>query len=75
MRTYLVNSRNGDADFLRGVERESDEFAARIRAGCLALADPEPLSMFDHVYTEEPRTLIEEREQHRAYLDSFERPR
>ncbi len=35
------------------------------------MPDPQPLSMFDHIYAE-PNALVErEREQFAAYLDSF----
>jgi pyruvate dehydrogenase E1 component alpha subunit len=37
------------------------------------MPDPEPLAIFDHVYSE-PHTLIEqERAQFAAYLEGFER--
>ena len=53
----------------------ADELAAHLRAGCLALADPDPLTLFDHVYAEGSSLLDEEREQMSAYLASFEEAR
>ena len=54
------------------VAAESDELAAHVRKGCLEMADPEPLSIFDHVYAEAHPLIDEEREQFAAYLDTFE---
>ncbi len=67
-------SRTGMADqaFFDALEAESDELAAHVRKGCLEMPDPEPLSVFDHVYAEEHPLLVEEREQFAAYLDTFE---
>jgi pyruvate dehydrogenase E1 component alpha subunit len=36
------------------------------------LADPSPLSVFDHVYAEMTPELQEQRDGYAAYLDSFE---
>ena len=67
-------SRTGMADqaFFDALEAEADELAAHVRKGCLEMPDPEPLSVFDHVYAEEHPLLVEEREQFAAYLDTFE---
>ncbi len=53
------------------VAQRSDEMAAAFRAGCLALADPSPLSMFDHVYAEPNRELERQRAQYERYLEGF----
>ncbi|MDQ1602790.1 MAG: 2-oxoisovalerate dehydrogenase component alpha subunit [Actinomycetota bacterium] len=67
-------SRNGLADqaFFETLEAESDDLAARVRKGCLDMADPGPLSIFDHVYADAHPLIDEEREQFAAYLDTFE---
>jgi 2-oxoisovalerate dehydrogenase E1 component alpha subunit len=72
MKAYL--SRNGLADqaYFDALEKESDELAVHVRQGCLEMPDPEPLSVFDHVYAEPHPLLEEEREQFAAYLDTFE---
>ncbi|MGZ4589446.1 MAG: pyruvate dehydrogenase (acetyl-transferring) E1 component subunit alpha [Actinomycetes bacterium] len=72
MKAYL--SRNGIADqaFFDALEQESDELAAHVRKGCLEMPDPEPLSIFDHVYAERHPLVEEEREQFRTYLETFE---
>ncbi len=66
--------RNGVADdaFFSGVEQEADELGHRLREGCKALPDPQPLSIFDHVYSEMTEELESQRDGFAAYLASFE---
>jgi pyruvate dehydrogenase E1 component alpha subunit len=71
VKAYLSRSGAGDAEFFASVDTASDELAAHLRAGCLALDDPDPLTMFDNVYAEGSALLDEEREQMSAYLASF----
>jgi 2-oxoisovalerate dehydrogenase E1 component alpha subunit len=71
VKAHLSRSGAGDADFFAGVDAEADALAAHVRAGCLALADPDPLTLFDHVYAGGSALLDEEREQMSAYLASF----
>jgi pyruvate dehydrogenase E1 component alpha subunit len=72
VKAYL--SRNGvaGADFFAEVDAAADDLAARIRAACIDMPDPEPLSLFDHVYAGGSALLDEERTQMTAYLSSFE---
>jgi pyruvate dehydrogenase E1 component alpha subunit len=72
VKAYLVRNGWAPTEFFESLERESDELAARIRAGCLAMADPDPLSIFDHAYAEPHALMDEERAQFAAYLASFE---
>jgi pyruvate dehydrogenase E1 component alpha subunit len=71
VKAFLSRTGAGDAAFFESVDGEADALAARMRAGCLALPDPDPLSMFDHVYAGGSSLLDEEREQMAAYLASF----
>jgi 2-oxoisovalerate dehydrogenase E1 component alpha subunit len=71
VKAYLSRSGMAGSGFFEQVDREADELAAHIRAGCLALPDPDPLSIFDHVYAGGSSLLDEERAQMAAYLDSF----
>ena len=48
------------------------ELAAKLRASCLALPDPPPLGLFDHVYADRNAILDAERAQFAAYLADFE---
>lgn len=54
------------------VAAKADEVAARFRAGCLGLPDPEPLSVFDHVYATPHSGLERQKSQYSAYLNGFE---
>ncbi len=53
------------------IAAESDAAAAELRAGCLAIADPPPLAVFDHVYAEPHATVDRQREDYARYLDGF----
>ncbi|HWH97767.1 MAG TPA: pyruvate dehydrogenase (acetyl-transferring) E1 component subunit alpha [Pseudolysinimonas sp.] len=71
------------ADHLRAIGALTDEdeervqataaaAAAELRAGCLALEDPPPLSMFDTVYAEPHRELARQRAEYADYLAGFD---
>ncbi len=72
VKAYLVRTGKADQAFFDAVEAESDELAAHVRKGCLEMPDPEPLSIFDHVYADAHPLVEEEREQFATYLDTFE---
>lgn len=61
-----------DAAFFDKVDDEAKQMARELREACLALPDPEPLSMFDHVYADRHPLMTEEQERFAAYLASFE---
>ncbi|MCU1478084.1 MAG: pyruvate dehydrogenase (acetyl-transferring) component subunit alpha [Subtercola sp.] len=54
------------------VDNTADQVAAELRAGCLGLADPEPLSLFEHVYAAPHSRLAEQRDRYLSYLQMFE---
>ena len=54
------------------VKATADRFAKEMRDGCYALQIPEPLSVFDHVYTTPTSWLERQRSQYAAYLAMFE---
>ncbi len=54
-------------DFTRSVAAAADEFAATVRAGCLATIEPTPESIFDNVYAEPHSSLEEERAEFADY--------
>ncbi|GII96232.1 pyruvate dehydrogenase (acetyl-transferring) E1 component subunit alpha [Sinosporangium siamense] len=72
VKAYL--SKNGIADqaYFAEIDAEADELGRDLRRRCLAMPDPQPLAIFDHVYNEPHALLAEEREQFAAYLNSFE---
>jgi 2-oxoisovalerate dehydrogenase E1 component alpha subunit len=53
------------------VRARADAAAAELRAGCVALADPPPLAVFDHVYAEPHVGIEQERADYARYLDGF----
>jgi pyruvate dehydrogenase E1 component alpha subunit len=72
LRAYLVRSGKVDQDYFDALAEESDQLAKHVRAGCLDMADPDPQSIFDHVYAE-PHPLVDaQRDEFAAYLASFE---
>jgi len=72
VRSYLARTGEADSTFFEQVEAEADELAAKLRAACLALPDPPPLALFDHVYADRSAILDAERAQFAAYLAGFE---
>jgi len=66
LRSFLVRQQVADQTFFDEVAAEADELAARVRSGCLALPDPSPDQLFDHVYAGEHQAL---QEQHAAFRD------
>jgi 2-oxoisovalerate dehydrogenase E1 component subunit alpha len=72
VKKYLTNNGVADDDYYAEVNAEADELATSLRARCLALPDPSPLSIFDLVYAETTPELQVQREQFARYLASFE---
>ncbi|KAJ8144715.1 hypothetical protein OY671_002183 [Metschnikowia pulcherrima] len=54
------------------VQEVADAAAAESRAGCVALTDPPPLSLFDHVYAEPHHASDRERAEYAHYLAGFD---
>ena len=71
MKSFLYRQQLVDSDFFRQLEADADALAARIRKGCLEMADPDPLAMFDDVYVEQTPLLTEQRAQFADYLAGF----
>jgi 2-oxoisovalerate dehydrogenase E1 component alpha subunit len=61
-----------DERFEETVEQAARAAAAELRRGCLAMEDPEPAMLFDHVYADPHPLLDEERAAHAEYLDGFD---
>jgi 2-oxoisovalerate dehydrogenase E1 component alpha subunit len=72
VRAYLARTGEADTAFFEEVEAEADKLAVTLRAECLALPDPPPLSLFDHVYTGSHGIIDAERAQYAEYLEGFE---
>jgi 2-oxoisovalerate dehydrogenase E1 component alpha subunit len=72
LKAYLTSTGKGDKAFFDSVEDEADVLAIKVREGCLSMPDPEPSSMFDHVYVDEHPLVEAERAGFAAYAASFE---
>jgi 2-oxoisovalerate dehydrogenase E1 component alpha subunit len=71
LKVHLARTGQGDDTFFTAVDAESDSLAERIRAGCLSMPDPDPVSMFDHVYRQRHVLVEEERAWFAAYHAGF----
>jgi 2-oxoisovalerate dehydrogenase E1 component alpha subunit len=72
VRAFLEKEGLADAEFLASVEAEATQQAHHLRERVLAMPDPAPSTMFDHVYANGSPEIDEERAGFAAYLDSFE---
>jgi 2-oxoisovalerate dehydrogenase E1 component alpha subunit len=71
VRAYLSRQAGFDAAFFDGVEAESEALAEHVRAGCRALPDPTPSSVFDDVYVDTPAELAAQRDEFAAFQASI----
>jgi pyruvate dehydrogenase E1 component alpha subunit len=71
MKSFLYKQQLVGTDFFDELQAEADALAARIRKGCLEMADPDPASMFTHVYAETTPLLQEQQAAFEAYLAGF----
>src|SRR5512132_3042059 len=72
VRAYLTRSGSGEEAFFADVETEASDYAADLRARCLALSDPRMLDFFDYVYAEQTPYLEEQKASYAEYLATFE---
>jgi 2-oxoisovalerate dehydrogenase E1 component alpha subunit len=72
VKVYLSRTGAADAAFFEAIDAEAAEVGRNVRQGCLAMPDPQPLAIFENVYSEPNALLDAEREQFAAYLDTFE---
>jgi 2-oxoisovalerate dehydrogenase E1 component alpha subunit len=72
LRALLRREGVADEHFEDAVDQEAQAVAAALRRGCLAMEDPEPASLFDHVYAGPHSLLEEERAAYAAYLAGFD---
>jgi len=71
LEAYLWSVGALDDERAASITAVSDDVAARFRSGCLALPEPDPLSVFDHAYVESHSGLDRQRSQYAAYLSGF----
>ena len=70
--TLLHREGLADDGFEACVGDVAEAAAAELRRGCLAMRDPEPDALFDHVYADPHPLLEEERAAYAAYLAGFD---
>jgi 2-oxoisovalerate dehydrogenase E1 component subunit alpha len=72
VRRFLEQNGVAGEDFFAEVDEQARAEAVHLRERVLAMPDPEPLSLFDHVYPHGSRIVDAERERFGQYLSSFE---
>ncbi|HWH00172.1 MAG TPA: pyruvate dehydrogenase (acetyl-transferring) E1 component subunit alpha [Pilimelia sp.] len=72
MRTFLTKQQLADDDFFAEVDAQAKREAVHLRERVLAMPDPAPLTLFDHVYPNGSPELDVQRAEFARYLDSFE---
>ena len=72
VKAYLVREGWADTEFLESIEAESEQLARRVREGVRTMPDPDPSSIFEHVYAEPHALVDEERAGYLAYAASFD---
>lgn len=74
MRRLLEREGLFTEDFQRQVGHRADEVAATLRAATIDMPDPDPMSMFDHVYATPHPRIAEQRRDYAEYLAAEEVP-
>ena len=69
---YLRSTGALTDDVAAGIAGRADEVAHEFRTACKSFIDPEPLSLFDHVYATPHSGIARQRSQYVAYLEGFE---
>ena len=72
VRTFLEKQQIVDADFFGEVDEQARREAVHLRERVLSMPNPQPLTLFDHVYPNGSPLLDAQREQFGRYLASFE---
>ncbi|MDQ1583523.1 MAG: 2-oxoisovalerate dehydrogenase component alpha subunit [Microbacteriaceae bacterium] len=67
----LTNEGVLTAEVEASVTARADDVAAQLRAACVGLADPDPLTVFDNVYSEPHGVLARQRDEYERYLRTF----
>ncbi len=71
LRTCLERTGALDADRMLAVDELARRTAAEMRAGCISLSDPDPLSLFDSVYADDHSDLVRQRARYARHLAAF----
>jgi pyruvate dehydrogenase E1 component alpha subunit len=70
-RIHRLLEREGlwDSDFQQRVQARADDVGGRLREATIAIPDPDPAQLFEHVYATEHPLIEQERRQYAAYLE------
>lgn len=71
LRTHLEQRGALGPELEQRVAAAADRVAAELRAGVQAMTDPEPITVFDHVYAEPHAELERQRDEYARYLEGF----
>ena len=72
LRAFLTKQQLADDDFFTDTDESARVQAVSLRERVLAMPEPRPLTMFDHVYPTGSPEVEEQREEYARYLESFE---
>ena len=72
MKAFLDKQQIADAAFFTEVDEQAKREAVHLRERVLDMPDPDPMTIFDHVYPNGSPEVDEQREQFARYLSSFE---
>ena len=72
MRKFLEKSTIADADYFDSIDEEANQHALSLRERVIAMPDPDPEAIFEHVYAEGSPLIDAERSEFSAYHASFE---
>jgi pyruvate dehydrogenase E1 component alpha subunit len=71
VKAFLSRTGIADQSYFDAVDEEADQLARHVREGCLAMPEPDPLTIFDLVYVEQTAELTAQKADFSAYLSSF----
>jgi 2-oxoisovalerate dehydrogenase E1 component subunit alpha len=72
VRAYLEKNKLGDKAFFEGVDEQAAKDSLHLRERVLSMPNPDPTTMFDHVYPNGSPELVEQKAQFSKYMASFE---
>ena len=72
LRSFLTKQGIARDDYFDAIDEEARVAAVDLRERVLNMPDPDPLTLFDHVYPHGSPELAEQKEQFAKYLASFE---
>jgi 2-oxoisovalerate dehydrogenase E1 component alpha subunit len=72
IRAFVEKQQIADAAFFAEVDEQAKQEAMHLRERVLSMPDPNPLTMFDHVFPHGSPEIDEQRERFAEYLGSFE---